>query len=115
MIAALGFNVVLTALLSAALTWAVAWWFYTRRVATQIAQMLEEVQNEFEQRVKSGVLAAGHELLPELREQVKLGFQDALKQTEAGELVENYATAVNRGADIITSRLGTLFGIKSKK
>lgn len=115
MTTALGFNVILTALLSAALTWAVAWWFYKRRVATQLEQTLQEIQNEFEQRVKAGVLAAGHELLPELREQVKLGFQDALKGSEAGELVENYASAVNRGADIITSRLGTLFGIKSKK
>lgn len=115
MIAALGFNVILTALLSAGLTWAAAWWFYKRRVASQLQATLEEIQDEFEQRVKSGVLAAGAELLPLLREQIKLGFQDALKQTETGEMVENYASAVNRGTDIITNRLGTLFGLKPRR
>lgn len=115
MTAALGFNVVLTALLSAALTWATAWWFYKRRVATQLEQTLNEIQTEFEQRVKAGVLAAGEELLPQLREQVKLGFQDALKGTEAAEMVENYATVVNRGTDLLANRLGTLFGILPKK
>lgn len=115
MIAALGFNVILTALLSAALTWAVAWWFYKRRVASQLEQTLQEIQTEFEQRVKSGVLAAGEELLPALREQVKLGFQDALRETQAGAMVEGYATAVNRSADLLANRIGGLFGLKPRK
>lgn len=115
MTAALGLNVILTALLSAVLTWTLAWWFYRRRLASQLERALEEIQTEFEQRVKSGVLAAGQELLPLLREQIKLGFSDALKETEAGEMVENYAGAVNRGADILASKLGTLFGIRPKK
>ena len=115
MIAALGVNVVLTALLSAALTWAVAYWFYKRRVASELEKTLEQIQTEFEQRVKAGVLAAGEELLPALREQVKLGFQDALRETQTGAMVEGYASAVNKSADILANRLGGMFGLKSRK
>ena len=115
MVATLGFNIILTALLSAGLTWALALWFYKRRVASQLQATLEQIQAEFEQRVKRGVLAAGEELLPHLREQVRLGFQDALKQTQTGEMVESYASVVNKGADLIANSVGALFGIKPKK
>ena len=115
MIAALGINVILTALLSAVLTWAAAYWYYKQRVATELEKTLEEIQSEFEQRVKAGVLAAGEELLPALREQVKLGFQDALRETQTGAMVEGYASAVNKSADILANRLGGMFGLKSRK
>lgn len=111
----LAFNVLLTALLSAALTWFVAFWVYKRRVESQLQATLAQIQAEFEQRVKNGVLAAGEELMPQLREQVRLGFQDALRQTQTGELVENAANVVNTGTDIITRNLGALFGIRAKK
>lgn len=115
MLAALGANVVLTALLSAALTWVAAYWYYTRKLSKELDRALAEVQTEFEQRVKSGVLSAGQELLPALREQVKLGFQDALRETQTGAMVEGYASAVNRSADILANRLGGVFGLKPRK
>ncbi|MGQ0697339.1 MAG: hypothetical protein ACT4PZ_03750 [Panacagrimonas sp.] len=115
MTTALGIDVLLTALLSAALTWAAAFWFYKRRLSSELQRTIDEIQVEFEQRVKAGVLAAGEELLPQFREQVKLGFQDALRETQTGELVENYAAAVNLGTGLVSNRLGNLFGIKPKK
>lgn len=115
MIAALGANVVLTSLLSAALTWVLAYWYYTRKLSKELDRTLEEIQREFEQRVKSGVLAAGQELLPSLREQVKLGFQDALRETQTGAMVEGYASAVNKSADVLANHVGGLFGLKPRK
>jgi hypothetical protein len=115
MIAALGANVILTALLSAALTWVAAYWYYTRRLSKELDRTLEDIQTQFEQRVKSGVLAAGEELLPAFREQVKLGFQDALRETQAGAMVEGYASVVNKSADIFANRLGGMFGLKPRK
>lgn len=115
MIVPIVFHYILPALLAAGFTWALAWWFYTRRIAPQLQTTLEQIQAEFEQRVKRGVLAAGEELLPHLREQVRLGFQDALKQTQTGEMVESYASVVNKGADLIANSVGALFGIKPKK
>lgn len=106
---------VITGLLSAALTWALAWWIYRSRLEAQFDRRLAEIQTEFEQRVKAGVLAAGEELLPLLREQVKLGFQDALRQTQTGELVESYAGVVNQGAEALSTRLSGLFGLKPRK
>ena len=115
MIAALGANVVLTALLSAALTWVAAYWYYTRKLSKELDRTLEDIQTQFEQRVKSGVLAAGEELLPAFREQVKLGFQDALRETQTGAMVEGYASAVNKSADILANRIGGMFGLKPRR
>lgn len=115
MLAALGANVVLTALLSAALTWVAAYWYYTRRLSKSLESMLLEIQEQFEQRVKSGVLAAGEELLPAMREQVKLGFQDAFRESQTAAMVEGYASAMNRSADLLSNRLGGMFGIKPRK
>lgn len=110
----MGLHAAITALLSALLTWGVAYAFYRRRLGTEMQKMLGEIQAEFEARVKSGVLAAGEELLPALREQVKLGFQDALRETQAGSMVESYAGAVNRSTDALANRLGGLFGLKPR-
>lgn len=111
------FSVVLTALLSSALTWMLGyvWFTRSRSLQTRLEQALKSVQDEFEQRVKRGVLAAGEELLPHLREQVRLGFQDALAKSQAAGLVENTASVVNLGADLVSGSLGALFGIKPKK
>lgn len=110
-----GVAVVATGLVSALLTWAMAAWLYRNRLEAELDRRLAEIQVEFEARVKAGVLAAGHELLPALREQVKLGFQDALRQTQTGELVESYAGVVNQGAEVLSQRLGGLFGLKPRK
>ncbi len=112
---AMGLQAALTALLSALLTWGIAYAFYRRRLGTEMQKMLGEIQSEFEERVKSGVLAAGTELLPALREQVKLGFQDALRETQTGTMMEQYAGAVNRSTDVLANRLGGLFGLKPRK
>lgn len=109
---ALAFGIVLTALLSAALTWLLAWLLYRRSLENRIDAQMLKIQAEFEARVRSGVLAAGNDLLPALREQVKLGFQDALRQTQTGELVETTAGAVNLGTELLSQRLGNLFALK---
>lgn len=109
------FTLVLTAVLSSVLTLLLATLWYRHRIQPQIEQELLRLQAEFEQRVKHGVLTAGAELMPQLREQVRLGFQDALAKSEAAGLVENTAGVVNLGADIVSSGLGALFGIKPRK
>lgn len=115
MTSSLAISIILTAILTALLTWLFAYLLYRGWMSRRLEAELELLQDAFEQRVRKGVLAAGEELMPELRKHVRLGFQDALRNSETGELVENYATAVNRGADVISNRLGGLFGIKPKK
>jgi hypothetical protein len=108
-------QVLLTAVLSAGLTWVLAWLFYRAQLGAAFERELGHIQSEFEARVKAGVLAAGEELLPALREQVKLGFQDAMRETQTGVMVENYASAVNKTGDVLANRLGGLFGLKPRK
>lgn len=107
-------QVLLTAVVSAVLTWVLAWLFYRAQLGNAFERELGRIQTEFEARVKAGVLAAGQELLPALREQVKLGFQDAMRETQTGVMVESYATAVNKTGDVLANRLGGLFGLKPR-
>jgi hypothetical protein len=90
----------LTALLSSVITWGLAYLFYRRRLEKMMDQRLGTIQVEFEARVKSGVQAAALELLPDLREQVKLGFIDAMTQSRAAGLVEDTAKVFSAGAGL---------------
>jgi hypothetical protein len=64
--------------------------------------------------VRAGVLAAGTDLLPALREHVKLGFQDALKGSAAAGIAEGTAKIVSGSTDLVTDALSNLFGLKKK-
>lgn len=77
------------------------------------AEMLT-MQDQFEQRVRAGVLKAGEELLPALREQVRLGFTDALKSSHAAGIAEGTAKIVAGSTDLLVDSLSNLFGLKKK-
>ena len=111
--------VLLTAAASATATAVLGYLLYTLRLKPALQAELVGVQNEFEARVRSGVTQAATELLPQLREQVRLGFQDALRESSAAGLVEGAAGAatgaVNLSADLIGGGLSALLGIKPRK
>lgn len=107
--------IVLTALLSSGLTMVLAWLLYRLRLEKQLTLQLEQIQVEFEARVKSGVTAAAMELLPELRAQVKLGFLDALQESRAAGLVEDTAKVMATGAGLVENGLSVLFGVGKPK
>lgn len=111
--------VLLTAALSAIATAALAYALYQMKLRQTLQAELVAIQDEFEKRVRRGVLAAGEELVPRFREQVSLGFQDALKKSQAAGMVEGAAGiasgAVNLGADIIETGLSAFLGIKPRK
>jgi hypothetical protein len=106
--------VLLTALTSSVTTLLLACLLYRRILEPQIDQRLEQMQIELEARVKRGAYAAGQELLPDLREQVKLGFTDALSQSHTAGLVEETAKVMTvgkeLGAGIVETGLNALFG-----
>ena len=106
--------VIVTALASSALTLALGFAVWRAWAAPRVDVQLLQVQDAFEQRVRAGVLAAGRELLPELREQVKLGFQDALKGSHAAGIAEGTAKIVSGSTDLVADALGNLFGLKKK-
>lgn len=105
----------LTALASSTVTLLLAYLIYRRHLQPQLDQQLEQVQVEFEARVKAGVLEAGQELLPQFREQVKLGFTDALAASHTAGLVEETAKVMSVGKDlgagIVETGLNALFGL----
>lgn len=89
----------------------VAWRLWGARA---LDAKLASVQDEFERHAKAGVLAAGQELLPALREQVRLGFEDALRGSKVAGLAEGTAKVVAGSADLLVDGLGNLFGLKKK-
>jgi len=103
-----------TALLASVSTLALAWLWYRLWGERRLDAALLRIQAEFEQHVKRGVLAAGEELLPALREQVKLGFQDALKDSHAAGIAEGTAKIVAGSTDLLVDSLSNLFGLKKK-
>jgi hypothetical protein len=60
--------------------------------------------------VKAGVIAAGTELVPLMREQVKLGFQDALRGSQAAGIVENVAGVASTSSELVAGGLSALLG-----
>jgi hypothetical protein len=110
-----GFIVFLIALMTSTFTWMIAWAWYRWRLEAEMQRMIGELQDEFQRRVKAGVAEAAIELLPQLREQVNLGFQDAMRGSQAAGLVENAAGVVNVGGEIVAGGLSALFGIKPKR
>lgn len=98
----------------AAVTLGLALLWYRLWGERRLDAALVRIQDEFEQHVKRGVLAAGEELLPSLREQVKLGFQDALKDSHAAGIAEGTAKIVSGSTELLVESLGNLFGLKKK-
>jgi len=106
--------VAVAALVSSALTLALGWLAYRAWAQPRLDAELLKIQEAFEQRVRAGVLAAGHELLPALREQVRLGFTDALKSSHAAGIAEGTAKIVAGSTDLLVDSLSNLFGLKKK-
>ena len=106
--------IMLTAVLSSGLTLVLAYLLYRLYFEKQLDQQLNQMQVEFEARVKSGVTAAAMDLLPELRAQVKLGFLDALQESRAAGLVEDTAKVMATGAGLVENGLSVLLGLGSK-
>lgn len=107
-------GVAVTALASSALTLLLGWLGYRAWAQPRLDAELLRLQDAFEERVRAGVLAAGRELLPALREQVKLGFQDALKDSHAAGIAEGTAKIVTGSTDLLVDGLSNLFGLKKK-
>jgi hypothetical protein len=102
------------AVLGGLVTLVLAWLWYRIWGERRLDARLVQVQGEFERHVKQGVLAAGHELLPSLREQVRLGFEDALKGSHAANIAEGTAKIVAGSTDLLVDSLSNLFGLRKK-
>ena len=95
-------------------TLAIVWVWYQASGRARLEAQLAQIQDEFERRVKAGVSAAAVELLPALREQVALGFADALKSSHAAGIAEGTAKIVTGSTQLLTDSLSNLFGLRKK-
>lgn len=104
-------SIVLTAVLSTLLTWVFAYVVFRGFVQKPLERQIAKLQDEFEERVRQGVIAAGADLMPALREQVKQGLLDGLNQSRAAGLVEDTARVVSTGAGLVESGINALLGL----
>lgn len=107
-------GVLAIALASSVLTLAGAWLFYQAFGRAQLEARLVEAQAGLEASVKRGVLAAGDELLPRLREHVSLGFRDVLEKSHAAGIAEGTAKIVSSSTELVVDSLSSLLGLKKK-
>ncbi len=105
------FLAVVTALLSSALTWVIAYLFYRHRLQDQLDRVRDQLAEEVEERVRRGAIAAGEELLPEFRKEVTEGFRDALRGVAGGDVAR---TVARTGAEIVGGGLDSLFGQRKR-
>jgi len=100
---------VATALLSSLFTWLIAWVFFRLHLRAQFEQVKEQIGQDLEQRVRAGVVAGGHELLPQFRREVKEGFLDALKSGPvSGAMSEAARNVAKTGAELFGSGFDNL-------
>ena len=104
-------QILVTAAVSAVTTIILAgllyWLFLRPRLEQQMAAAIQEIEDG----VKRGVEAAGVEMLPEFRTQVREGFLEAIAQWPSSE----FRNVTRTGAGIMEDGLSTLFGRRPKK
>jgi hypothetical protein len=108
--------VVLTAALSSLFTIGLAWLLFDRYGKWWLDRRVAELAKEAEERVRSGAVRAGEELLPGVREQIREGFEDAVASVASGgaadKTVERFAQL---SASALGASLGRLFGMEPGK
>ena len=105
--------VLVTAIASSVLTWLLAALWWKLRLQGQLEARLEALADTMEQRVRSGVLAAGEELAPQFRGEVERGFRQALIAVASGADIDDSVKAMAKSSiDLVSSSLDTLLGRK---
>lgn len=98
-----------TALLSSMLTWLIAWAFFKFHLADEVDALKQQIGDELEERVRSGVVSGGQELLPEFRKEVKEGFLDALRGAPVSGAMSDAARNVAKtGAELLGTGIDSL-------
>lgn len=103
-----------TAVVTSLLTVTLIALFAVKWLLPKIQQSRGEIMNEFRQNVRDGALDAGTDLLPKFREQVKKGFEDAIRGTTTGQMMEGARSVAKGGAGIFEEGLSTLLGKREK-
>jgi len=103
-------QILITAAVSAVITITLAALLYWLILRPRLEKQLQEMAQEIEARVKSGVEAAGQEMLPAFRTQVREGFMEGVSQWPSSE----FRNVTRTGAEIVEDGLNTLFGRRPK-
>ncbi|MBE7438415.1 MAG: hypothetical protein HS115_08190 [Spirochaetales bacterium] len=103
----------LTALCSSLLTALIFFLGYKLYLKKEIEADLDRLVVRAREEIRSGLLEAGRELLPELRTEVADGFKDAMSSAVKGEILSKSAQDVARtGSEIVENSLAMIFGLK---
>jgi len=103
-------QILITAFVSACLTLVLAGLIYWLVLSPLLDKRLEQLAAEIEHRVKRGVEAAGNDMLPAFRTQVREGFLEAIAQWPSSE----FRNVTRTGAEIVEEGINSLFGRRRK-
>lgn len=106
--------VVVTAVLSAALTAAVLWWVWHRRVLphleAQARAVADEVTSDAIERLRREAIVTGDELAPKFRQAVRDGIQDAVLSPPTDRLGQTARGVTTAGVNVVDATLRRIFG-----
>lgn len=103
-------HLLIGALLNAVVTLGLAALVYLLVLRPALDRRLEQLAQEIETRVQRGVEAAGYEMLPAFRTQVREGFLEAIAQWPSSE----FRNVTRTGAGLVEDGLNSLFGRRRK-
>ncbi len=105
-------TIVLTALLSSALTIGLAWWLYERRLKAELDAQLEAAVAEVDDKLQGALETLGD--IVEVR--VKQGILSGVAAIPSSEVLADTTKSVARtGAELASKGLSALFGIKKNR
>ena len=106
--------VVVTALLSAALTGAVLYWLWSRRVLPELEGQARAVAEEVTQdaivRMREEALRTGDDLAPKFRQAMRDGIQDAVFAPPTERIGQTARGVTNAGVNVMDAAFRRLFG-----
>ncbi|WP_108664036.1 hypothetical protein [Euzebya rosea] len=106
--------VVVTAVLSAALTGAVLYWLWSRRVMPVLEDrartVAEEVTADAVVRLREEALRTGDDLAPKFRQAMRDGIQDAVFAPPTERIGQTARGVTNAGVNVMDAAFRRLFG-----
>lgn len=108
-----------TALLSAALTGAVLYRLWTTRILreleAQARAVSEEITTEAIERLNQQALETGEVLVPQFRQAIRDGIQDAILTPPTDRLGQTAREAANAGVNVVEASLRRIFGVPPQR
>lgn len=104
-------QVVVTALLSAALSGVVVWWLWHRILLPSAEEQARVLAEELTADARAELTEAGEALVPQFRQAIRDGIQDAVFQPPTDRIGQTARGMTTAGVNVVEASLRRIFGV----